>query len=398
MIEHQKKKRIKRIFKRVFTEPNYVLKQINPLFNYKLTWLLRKNPSGVSYNLSAVSFFLTWRCNLNCSFCNLWGDRGVCRGKGKEESFNFDEELKEEEIKKIIDEIAPYSPEIILTGGEPLVYKFWYEMAQYAKEKKVRAITLLTNGSLLFRFAPQIAEVIDSLNISIDGPEDLHNTIRGDKDLHNKIIEGIRKIQDEKRRKNKKTPYINIAFTISDLNYLYLEEFLKYWQKNIRDLGINIIIFQHLEFTTEDNIKKTEEIYKKEWGISLKIWPGFSYQPQNLDIDKLVEIIQRIKTCDYEDVYITFFPDFSPAELKNYYQYPDRFPRSPKACLGPWREALITPEGELWICPDYSVGNLKENKFSELWNNEKAKIFRKKLQRMGAFLPVCRCCGCFYLR
>jgi radical SAM protein with 4Fe4S-binding SPASM domain len=53
------------------------------------------------------------------------------------------------------------------------------------------------------------------------------------------------------------------------------------------------------------------------------------------------------------------------------------------------------PWGEVTPCLDYSFGSIKEEKFTAVWNSEKARNFRKVLKKHKAF-PACnRCCGIF---
>jgi MoaA/NifB/PqqE/SkfB family radical SAM enzyme len=381
-------KRFLRLLKRTFTEPLYVYQQIKPRFLYKLNKFLIPYLDGRSIHLSGVSLFLTWRCNLKCKMCNLWGEYGVSLLENKKE-------LGFSEYKKILDEISIFSPEVILTGGEPLLHKEWDKIVEYLRFKKFRNIVLLTNGTLLEKNAEKIVTLVDTINVSLDGPPELHDKIRGKSGIFQEIVEGIKKILKIKEIKNSKIPYINIAYTISDLNYFYLKEFLKYFEN--LNLPINTIIFQHLEFIGEDGLNKTEKIYKN-YNMKTSIWKGFNYKIEKINIDALIKEIREIKNTNYKNIYPVFFPDFNEEELRKYYLFPSEFPqKNPEGCLGPYLEALITPYGDLWICPDYVIGNLKEESFENLWNSEKAKNFRKKLLE-GPMFPVCRCCGCFYVR
>lgn len=390
MIDYQKYKRITRAFKRLVSDPDYVIKQIRPRINYKLLPLKIKLYKDRSFFIQGASLFLTWRCNLSCKMCNLFGEVGSF--KNSEKSKN---ELSLDIWKKIIDELSLFSPSLFWTGGEPFIYKDWHNLAKYIKQYKFTSLNVLTNGTTLKSDAKKIVETIDSLNISLDGVEDVHNKIRGF-NVFDKIIEGIKFLQEEKLKQNKKTPYINIACTIFDLNYENLEELIYF----IIDekLDINTLIFQQLEFIGDEGLKKTEEIFSK-CGQKINIWKGFNYKMKNFDIEKFINIVNKIKRTKYNDLCITFFPDFSEDELRRYYTFVDDYPQKvPKRCLGPWGEILITPEGNLWICPDYLLGNLKENSLKGLWNNDIAKKFRKKLLKEGPYIPVCRCCGCFYTR
>lgn len=388
-MNYQKIRRILRLLKRSFTEPLYVYQQIKPRFLYKLNKFLLPYLNGKSIALSGVSFFLTWRCNLRCNMCNLWGEAGVSLLEEGRQELNFSD------YKKIIDEISIFSPEAVLTGGEPLLHREWDKIVEYLKIKKFRNILLLTNGTLLKKNAEKIAGLIDSINVSIDGPEEIHNRIRKPRGVFLEIIEGIKSIEEFKKKKNTKIPYINIACTISDLNYRHLKELLEYFENS--NLNINTVIFQHLEFIDEKGLNKTEEIYNK-FGMKTSIWKGFVYKPEKIDIEYLIEEIKEIKKTKYRNVYPVFFPDFTEEEMRKYYTFPSEFPQTiPKGCLGPYLEALITPYGDLWLCPDYSLGNLKEGSFKKFWNSKKAREFRKSLLK-GPMFPVCRCCGCFYVR
>ena len=68
----------------------------------------------IGFNLkfpSLVRFFLFYGCNLRCFMCGQWGTTGVSK---TEEIKNF---LPLEQLKKIIDEIAPHKSEIYIWGG-----------------------------------------------------------------------------------------------------------------------------------------------------------------------------------------------------------------------------------------------------------------------------------------
>lgn len=388
-MDYQKYKRIIRLTKRIITEPQYVLSQIKYRINYKLLPLKIRMHRDKSFFISCASLFLTWRCNLSCKMCNLYGIVG-----------SFKEEKPQEEItlsrwKEIIDELSRFHPSLFFTGGEPFVYDDWYELAKYIKQYKFNLLCVLTNGTTLVKDAKKIIDTVDAINVSVDGVREIHNKIRG-ANVFDKIVEGIKVLQEEKLRQNKKTPYVNIACTISDENYENLEDLIYFILKE--GLNINTLIFQHLEFIGKDGLRKTEEIFEKN-AQKINIWKGFCYEMKNFNIEKFIKVINKIKNTNYNGLCITFFPDFMEDELIRYYSFPDEYPqKKPKRCFGPWCEALITPEGDLWICPDYKLGNLKENSLMSLWNNDIARNFRKELLKEGPYLPVCRSCGCFYTR
>ena len=86
-----------------------------------------------------------------------------------------------------------------------------------------------------------------------------------------------------------------------------------------------------------------------------------------------------------------FFPRLDLNKVFAYYSdssYPLR-----KRCVFPWFSTSIKPNGDLSLCfHNYVVGNLKEKRFKSLWNNKKARKFRKTIFKEKYF-PACTRCG-----
>ena len=104
-----------------------------------------------------VSMELTYRCNLSCKHCYV-----DCRPK---------DELALEEVKDILDQLrAEGALYLLFTGGEILVRKDFFAIADYAKEKGF-IVMLLTNGTLISpAVAKRIAEIHPlTVRISIYG-------------------------------------------------------------------------------------------------------------------------------------------------------------------------------------------------------------------------------------
>ena len=94
----------------------------------------------MSYRAYSVSWNLTQRCNLLCAHCYMSAFPGADAGQ----------ELTTAECRRVMDEIAQVNPHVflILTGGEPLLRKDIFELADYASEKRF-TVVLGTNGVLL---------------------------------------------------------------------------------------------------------------------------------------------------------------------------------------------------------------------------------------------------------
>jgi len=99
-------------------------------------------PAGApaAYTAYSVSWNLTQRCNLECAHCYMSASA----------SADTRDELSTDECRRVIDEIADVNPNVflILTGGEPLLRRDLFEIADYAAEKRFTTV-FGTNGVLL---------------------------------------------------------------------------------------------------------------------------------------------------------------------------------------------------------------------------------------------------------
>jgi len=121
--------------------------------------------------INSVSFSLTDRCNLQCKHCS---------SSAKESS--ADDSLSTSQVKSILDKLFDISPNrIILTGGEPLVRRDFFECLSYIRDRYNHELFLLTNGTLITENnAPVLASSFDSIGISLDGYDSIScSHIRG---------------------------------------------------------------------------------------------------------------------------------------------------------------------------------------------------------------------------
>lgn len=127
------------------------------------------------YPLGAVYLNVTRACNLKCSYCFA-----------SEREEHGTQDLSLEEFKGIIDQIARLGhPEIILTGGEPMVSSVTLPLARYIKKLHM-TVKLLTNATLIDgKNVDAIAETFDSVKISLDGSsKERHDFYRGAGSYH----------------------------------------------------------------------------------------------------------------------------------------------------------------------------------------------------------------------
>lgn len=111
-----------------------------------------------------VYLLLTERCNLNCKMC-IRGDK-------------TNKEITLEDIKtlKSLEEFIEH--DIVITGGEPTLCKEFIPIVNFLKDK-CNSISICTNGTMDFYIDNEFRDSHISIQISIDGTENVHDSIRG---------------------------------------------------------------------------------------------------------------------------------------------------------------------------------------------------------------------------
>lgn len=112
---------------------------------------------------SVFYFHLTYRCNLKCEYCYNKNIRN-----------NNYNEMSVDKWKLIIDKIAPYAKQIILTGGEFMLYKGCVDVVKYIKSRipDIR-LSCISNGMHDFEkeHLLELFDYIDAMSFSCDSIE-----------------------------------------------------------------------------------------------------------------------------------------------------------------------------------------------------------------------------------
>ena len=90
------------------------------------------------------------------------------------------------------------------------------------------------------------------------------------------------------------------------------------------------------------------------------------------------------------------FPALEDDELCDYYTNTnlDKL-RAHMICTIPWIMPTINPNGDVSNCIGNTIGNIKNESFWDIWNNEKAQKLRDSLVKDGKFTICTKCCN-FY--
>lgn len=305
-----------------------------------------------------------------------------------------------EDWKALVDDITQkrWTPLLLLTGTEPFLYPDILELIEYIVTKKLR-LHITTNGVLLSGYASQLVDLCknpDSINItiSLDGIREVHDTIRGVKGTFDKAIAGIKKINEEKRKHGKNWPAVSVTYTISNLNYQLMREFVQWFRE--QDLDIESINFSHLWFKDDTIVRKHNKEYGDVFSVKQENLTGLNIS--EIDMDFVHNELRAIRKNYAQSPFSIFeHPKLTYEEAKKYYSKTTELVYYNR-CLAPWRNVSVTPRGEVIISPmclDYPIGNVKNHSFSHIWNDSPLKNFRRALKKVGVYQACARCCMLF---
>lgn len=293
----------------------------------------------------SIGWAITNKCNLHCIHCNM--------NSGKE----LDDELKTDECVKIIDELAKNRVQrITFFGGEPLVRKDFFKIANYAYNKGI-FISMTTNALLITEeMIKKELYKFDMVRVSLDGPnEETHEFIRNRKGIFYGTINKIKMLVNNGID-------VGVVTCISHRNFKYIDEM----------------------------IKLLEELKVKRWFLPLLSSAGRGSDISEevltpLEVKQfLIDIQAKTKNSSFIVNLDIPYNVLLKKQNKNIIA----------ACPAAISELVIFANGDISPCCQIPVvaGNILEKNIYDIWNNSKIfSDFRDKSLIKG------KCYNCKYL-
>ena len=337
-------------------------------------------------NLSLVYFKVTGSCNLRCKMCGQYGDKGVMKDCAAEESKKI---LPLETWKKFVDEVSVKKPTFYIWGGEPFLYPDLMPLCKHVTDKGL-FLSVNTNGTLMERHAEQIVrDKWGTIFVSLDAFRDVNDELRG-KGSYDKVIAGLKAISKEKEKQKRKYPMLSIVTVVTNKNYMDLANL----SEASREYNIDLHIY-NLGTYTNDNIVATQKRFMKE-KLDTDIDCLDAYNTgYNLGIDgqKLHKILHDIQEKNFGHAILTV-PTLNPEKTHTYYSELEIPVRN--NCVVPWCQLNVNYNGDVHFCadyPDYILGNITNQSIKEIYNGDRANLFRKTLHECeGGMFPGCLRC------
>jgi len=383
------RKNLLRVLKKSVSQPSYAFHNLSRRIKAALSYRLY---NGKSAWPETISFFLTYVCNLRCTMCGQWGESGAFNEFSNE---ILRQRLSVEEFGKIIEDVKGFKPNITLFGGEPMLHPQWLEIVRLVKQAGLRC-NIVTNGTLIKKNAAEIiAAGLDEIIFSLDGPEEIHDRIRRIPGTFKLSIEGFQRLNELKKQNRSKKPIVNINCTLWEDNYRYIDETIKVAEW-IEAAGLT---FHHLLFLSKPTVQDFLLFFTDHFKQRPSDWIGFARtDTPEIDVDFLLEKIRTVNAGHYR-TNVSFYPNLSEAEIRQWYsQFEFESTSYKNRCLSLWLTAYIFPDGSVrpYHSMNYTPGNVRENKFTEIWNNADYQNYRKYIKEHKRFAVCAKGCTEFF--
>jgi MoaA/NifB/PqqE/SkfB family radical SAM enzyme len=325
-----------------------------------------------------ASITLTNRCNLRCITCTTWN-----RGD------DYEHELTTEEILHLVDDLVGNGVRIFyFFGGEPLLHPGFFDIVSKVSRDLSLFSETVTNGTLLTE--ERVGRLFDAnmnkIWVSIDGPEQIHDTIRGVPGTHARALAGLRRLCEEKLRR-KSSMLIDLAVTVSRQNYQHIEELVE----SVKDLPLFEVNIRHMGVFFKEDIRNIEEVLDVDLDGDKKplFSSGNDYVLSVEDIPRVRSIVRRLRERRYPFA-LHIEPHLFTVDDWNVGR------RTARTCLHLWTQLCVNACGDVTPCmwwDGYRVGNVREKPVMEIWNSSGFQTIRKRINRLTA----CSKCTYFYL-
>jgi radical SAM protein with 4Fe4S-binding SPASM domain len=311
----------------------------NAWLNYRSFNKAVKTKSPVHPGLpSSISIEPTTSCNLRCPECPS-GLRSFTRPTGM---------LDEQTYRRIIDTLFEKLSYLILYfQGEPYLNPGFLDIVHYAHEKKIYTTTS-TNAHYLTQANAKatVESGLKRIIILMDGADqESYDKYRIGGNL-DKVLNGINNLMEAKKILKKKSPYVILQFLLFKHNTHQIPEI----RKLSRQLGVD-----KLEL-------KTAQVYNFDLGSDL---------------------------IPDEEQYRRYHQNGSNNyKIKNEHL---------NKCWKMWHSCVMTWDGDIVPCcfdkdAKYTMGNINQQSFEEIWNGPKYQEFRYRLFNNRKEIDICSNC------
>lgn len=312
-------------------------------------------------------------CNLRCTMCH----------------FSFMKKNKIEYIDtQLLEKLGFLKGLWIKIGSnfEPVMHPKFINIIQFLSEMDCK-IDLTTNGTLLRKkMSDQIAiSNIKNITVSFDSPnKQTYEKIRRGANFE-LVIERLKYLRD-KLSKEETFFAINTVLCRSNIDELF--DMIEYWEAmNFHQLRLIFMVVRSFE---NDLTGKNELLQESLYPIRKNAFKKLDDAAKHV-INNRLKITLSSPYYNWSELRSTYPKNINGNIVKSdnlfaldyfnpgHYYQKSRRPGMRANCVSPFTFARILFNGDVQLCYQYIIGNLKESSFENIWYGEKAQGIRKTI-------------------
>jgi pseudo-rSAM protein/SPASM domain protein len=316
-----------------------------------------------------VVWNLTKQCNLYCSHCYAAADTETAPG-----------ELSTEEGKALLRDLADFGiPVVLFSGGEPMVRDDLEELVGYADDLGIRPV-LSTNGTLMTEDRAEALRDagLKYAGVSVDGLPERNDAFRGQDGAFDAAVRGIENSLDAGLK-------TGLRYTITEANAPDLPDVVDL----LHDVGVDRFCFYHLDYGGRGAAIADADLSPVDTREAVRTVCDLTreYHAEGKEIETLL-------VGNYADA--GFLVEYADEELGC--EQAARIRRYLEANGGdPTGERIadVDYQGNVHLTQfwqGYSLGNVRDRPFSELWTDEHNPLLRGLRDREDRLGERCQTC------
>jgi len=265
---------------------------------------------------------------------------------------------------------------VVFSGGEPQMHTDLAALSRMLRGEGIR-VTLLTAGLLLEPHARSVAETIDDVIVSLDGPREIHDQIRRIPGAFDRLARGVAAVRGLR-------PDIVVGgrSTVQRANHLRLRETVR----AAKAIGLNSISFLAADVSSEAFNRP------KGWTAEAQSHVALDAE-ETCALENEVEALIRRHADDIAAGYVAESPEKLRRIVLHFRARLGDLPPVAPRCNAPWVSTVIEADGTVRPCFFHPVlGNIHEKPLLAILNGARALDFRRRLD--VAANPVCQRCVC----
>lgn len=268
------------------------------------------------HRLPLVTLYLTERCNSRCVTCDYWRTGRT--------------DMSLDSVTRLLPSLAQLRTRLVLiSGGEPLIHPEWAEIAQALRAGGLQ-LWLLTSGLSLAKHARRVAQLFNSVTVSLDGTDRAtYAAIRG-LDAFDNVCAGIQACAAAGAP-------VGVRVTVQRSNYEQLPRFVSL----ARELGAREVSFLAVDVANPHAFGRSDDFTSN---LALRV--------EDLPV---LEQILCVMERDLADCFQSGLIAESPRKLRQLHQYfaavcgaATAYP--PVRCNAPEFSAVIGVKGDVQPC------------------------------------------------